>query len=150
MNRTTSVLLVDDSPSEVELALRAFRKQGITDVVDEVVVARDGEEALDYLLCRGEHVERNPDEVPEFVLLDVKLPKLSGVEVLERIRANERTRLLPVIMYSSSGEDEDVRAAYERGANSYVTKPSNFQRFSEAMHSLGWYWLEWNVCPPPS
>lgn len=146
----TSVLLVDDDPSEVELALRAFRKQGITGMVDEVAVARDGEEALDYLFCSGKYVERDPADVPEFVLLDVKLPKLTGVEVLERIRADERTKLLPVVMYSSSGEDEDVRAAYEAGANSYVTKPSNFERFSEAMRSLGWYWLGWNVHPPPS
>lgn len=146
----TSVLLVDDDPDEVQLALRAFQKQGITDAVDEVVVARNGEEALDYLFGRGQHAERNPANVPEFVLLDVKLPKLNGVEVLERIRADERTRLLPVILYSSSGEDEDVKAAYEAGANSYVTKPSNFRRFSEAMRSLGWYWLEWNVVPPPN
>jgi two-component system, response regulator len=148
--KRTSVLLVDDDPAEVELALRAFRKQGIADEVDEVAVARDGEEALDYLFCRGTHAERDPSAAPEFVLLDVKLPKLNGVEVLERIRADERTKLLPVVMYSSSGEDEDVRTAYEAGANSYVTKPSNFERFSEAMRSLGWYWLEWNVCPPPS
>lgn len=146
----TSVLLVDDDPGEVELALRAFRKQGVTDAVDELVIAQDGEKALDYLFCRGAHAERDPSDLPEFVLLDVKLPKLNGMEVLERIRANERTKLLPVIMYSSSGEVEDVRTAYERGANSYVTKPSNFYRFSEAMRSLGWYWLEWNVCPPPS
>jgi len=143
-----SVLLVEDEPNDVELALRAFEEQGITSEIDEVVVARDGQEALDYLFCEGNYAGRNPKEAPEFALVDVKLPKLNGVEVLERVRSDARTKLLPVILYSSSGEEGDVRAAYERGANSYITKPSDFERFSEAMGSLGWYWLEWNVGPP--
>lgn len=143
-----AVLLVEDQPNEVELTFRAFRRQGLSEELDRIVVARDGEEALDYLFARGEHSGRDPGDLPEFVLLDVNLPKLTGPEVLERIRADERTKLVPVIMYSTSDGDPYVRAAYEAGANSYVTKPSNLDRFSEAMRSLGWYWLEWNEPPP--
>lgn len=142
------VLLVEDDPRELELALHAFEERGISGEVDEVVVVRDGQEALEYLFGEGDHAgRRDPAEMPEFVLMDVHLPKLTGLEVLERIRADERTRLLPVILFSSSGENRDVRRAYETGANSYVTKPMNFGRFSEAIDSVGWYWLEWNENP---
>jgi two-component system response regulator len=143
------VLLVEDDPNQVELAKRAFSKQGLTDVLDRLVVTRDGQEALDYLLGTGQYAHRDPTVLPEFVLLDVRLPKLSGLEVLKRIRSEERTKLLPVIVYSSSEQDPDVRSAYELGSNSYITKPSDFKRFSEAMRALGWFWLEWNVPPPP-
>ncbi len=141
-----TILLVEDDPDQVALALRAFRKSGITDEVD-VVVARDGVEALEYLFDTGDHADRDASAAPEFILLDVNLPRMNGLEVLGRLRADERTELLPVILYSSSGEHEDVVEGYRLGANSYVTKPSDFGRFSQAMRTLGWYWLEWNETP---
>ena len=146
VNKKT-ILLVEDDEDQVVLAMRALRKHGIVDEVDEVVVAGDGEEALDYLFARGSYAGRDPALVPEFVLLDLKLPKVDGLEVLERMRDDERTRLVPVIVVSSSREHSDVIAGYELGANSYVTKPANFERFSEAMRYLGWYWLNFNETP---
>ena len=146
MNNKT-ILLVEDDEDQVVLAMRALRKHGIVAEVDEVVVAGDGEEALDYLFARGSHAGRDPALVPEFVLLDLKLPKVDGLEVLERMREDERTKLVPVIVVSSSREHEDVVAGYRLGANSYVAKPANFERFSEAMRYLGWYWLNYNETP---
>lgn len=142
MNNKT-ILLVEDDEDQVVLAMRALRKHGIVAEVDEVV-AGDGEEALDYLFAKGAYAGRDPDLVPEFVLLDLKLPKVDGLEALERMREDERTRLVPVIVVSSSGEDDDVVAGYELGANSYVAEPANFERFSEAMRYLGWCWLNYN------
>ena len=127
--------------------MRALRKHGIVAEVDEVVVARDGEEALEYLLGEEPHAGRDANLTPEFVLLDVKLPKLDGLQVLERLRDDERTKILPVILFSSSREHEDVVEGYKLGANSYVAKPANFERFSEAMRYLGWYWLNFNETP---
>ena len=144
---TKTILLVEDDEDQVVLAMRALRKHGIVDEVEEVVVAGDGEEALDYLFARGSYAGRDPTLVPEFVLLDLKLPKVDGLEVLERMREDERTRLVPVIVVSSSREHADVIAGYELGANSYVAKPANFERFSEAMRYLGWYWLNYNETP---
>ncbi len=142
-----TILLVEDDQDQVLLAMRALRKHGIVAEVDEVVVARDGEEALDYLLGEGTHAGRDANLTPEFVLLDVKLPKLDGLQVLERLRDDERTELVPVILFSSSREHEDVVEGYRLGANSYVAKPANFERFSEAMRYLGWYWLNFNETP---
>jgi len=136
-----TILLVEDDSDQVTLAMRALRKHGIVAEVDEVVVAESGEEAIDHLLGEG----RDAAAMPEFVLLDVHLPKLNGLEVLERLREDERTRLVPVILFSSS--NEHVVEGYELGANSYVTKPSNFDRFSEAMRYTGWYWLDYNESP---
>jgi DNA-binding response OmpR family regulator len=135
-----TILLVEDDPDQVALAMRALRKHGIVAEVDEVVVAESGEEAIDHLLDEG-----NAAVMPEFVLLDVHLPKMDGLRVLERLRDDERTRLLLVILFSSS--KEHVVEGYELGANSYVTKPANFDRFSEAMRYLGWYWLDYNESP---
>src|SRR5215203_1632330 len=135
-----TILLVEDDSDQVALAMRALRKHGIVDEVDEIVVAESGEEAIDHLLG-----ERDAVAMPEFVLLDVHLPKMSGLQVLERVRGDERTRLLPVILFSSS--DEHVVEGYELGANSYVTKPANFERFSEVMRYMGWYWLDYNETP---
>lgn len=104
---------------------------------------------MEFLSATGRYAHRDPARLPEFVLLDVRLPKLTGLEVLERIRSEEPTKLLPVIVYSSSKEDLDVRRAYELGGNSYIAKPSDFEKFSEDMRSLGWFWLESNVSPPP-
>lgn len=136
-----TILLVEDDEDQVRLAMRALRRHGVADEVDEVVVAGDGEEALDYLFGTGPRDRI----VPEFVLLDVNLPKIDGLRVLERLRADERTELLPVILFSSS--NKDVVEGYRLGANSYVTKPANFDEFSEAMRYLGWYWLNFNETP---
>ena len=142
-----TILLVEDDEDQVLLAMRALRKHGIVKEVDEVVVAGDGEEALDYIFGTGSYAGRDTDVMPEFVLLDVKLPKMDGLQVLERLRDDERTALLPVILFSSSREHEDVVAGYRLGANSYVAKPANFEKFSEAMQYLGWYWLSFNETP---
>ena len=140
-----TILLVEDDRDQVALAMRAMRKHGIVAEVDEVVVAESGEEGIDYLFGEGPFDDRDTAVMPEFVLLDVHLPKMDGLEVLERLRKDERTHLLPVILFSSS--NEHVVEGYERGANSYVTKPTNFDRFSEAMRYLGWYWLDYNESP---
>ncbi len=142
-----TILLVEDDENQVLLAMRALRKHGIVKEIDEVVVAGDGEEALDYIFGTGSYAGRDTDVMPEFVLLDVKLPKMDGLQVLERLRDDERTELLPVILFSSSREHEDVVAGYRLGANSYVAKPANFEKFSETMRYLGWYWLTFNESP---
>jgi len=138
-----TILLVEDDRDQVVLAMRALRKHGIVAEVDDVVVAESGEEAIEHLLEEGP--ERDAVALPEFVLLDVHLPGLDGLEVLKRLREDERTHLTPVILFSSS--KEHVVEGYELGANSYVTKPANFERFSEAMRYLGWYWLDYNESP---
>jgi len=140
-----TILLVEDDQDQVMLAMRALRQHGIVAEVDEVVVAEDGAEALDYLFGKGSHAGRDTTTMPEFVLLDVHLPRIDGLQVLERLRDHERTELLPVILFSSSRED--IVQGYRLGANSYVTKPANFDRFSEAMQYLGWYWLNLNESP---
>ena len=140
-----TILLVEDDRDQVTLAMRALRKHGIVDEVDEVVVAGDGAEALDYLFGEGAYAGRDTTKMPEFVLLDVHLPKVGGLQVLEKLREDERTELVPVILFSSSREE--IVEGYRLGANSYVTKPANFDRFSEAMQYLGWYWLNLNESP---
>lgn len=145
--RDRTILLVEDDENQVLLAMRALRTHRIVEEVDQVVVVGDGEEALEYLFGTGSHTERDTGVMPEFVLLDVKLPKMDGLQVLERLRGDERTAILPVILFSSSREHEDVVAAYKLGANSYVAKPANFETFSEAMQYLGWYWLNFNETP---
>lgn len=140
------ILLVEDSQRDEELALRALRKNNIK---NEVVVARDGAEALDYLFATGAHAARNSAELPTIVLLDIKLPKIDGLEVLRRIRADERTKMLPVVMLTSSKEDNDRLLGYASGANSFVRKPIEFADFSEAIRQLGLYWLILNEPPPP-
>ena len=145
--KSTAILLVEDNPRDEELTLRALRKHRLAGEVD---VARDGEEALDLLLGRGIHADRPDTRLPIVVLLDIKLPKVDGLEVLRQLRAHERTRLLPVVILTSSLEDEDRRAGYANGANSYVRKPVDFVHFSEAIRHLGLYWLVLNEAPPPS
>ena len=144
MSRKT-ILLVEDDRDQVVLAMRALRKHGIVAEVDEVVVAESGEEAVDFLLGDGPHEGGDTVLTPEFVLLDVHLPGMDGLQVLKRLRDDERTHILPVILFSSS--KEHVVEGYELGANSYVTKPANFEKFSEAMRYLGWYWLDYNESP---
>jgi len=139
------ILLVEDNPDDEALTLRAFKKNNIR---NKVVVARDGVEALDYLFGVGTHAERDVADLPQVVLLDLKLPKLDGLEVLRRIRADGRTKLLPVVILTSSKEDKDVINGYRLGANSYVRKPVSFDEFLEAARSLGLYWLLLNQPPP--
>ncbi|HXG02913.1 MAG TPA: response regulator [Candidatus Binatia bacterium] len=139
------ILLVEDNPDDEVLALRALRTTGLR---NEVVVARDGVEALDYLFRTGRHAGRDVSLVPRVVLLDLKLPRLDGLEVLRRIRSDERTRLLPVVILTSSTEDRDRVEGYRLGANSYVRKPVDFGQFAEAVRQLGLYWLRLNQPPP--
>lgn len=139
------ILLVEDSPDDEALTLRAFRKNNIG---NEVVVARDGQEALDCVFGEGRHAGRDVADFPQVVLLDLKLPKVDGLEVLRRIRADARTALLPVVILTSSKEDQDVINGYRLGANSYVRKPVSFDEFLEAARTLGLYWLLINETPP--
>lgn len=139
------ILLVEDNPQDEELTLRAFKKSKI---LNPIVVARDGVEALDFLFARGAHAGRDPNVMPQLILLDLKLPKMDGLEVLEQIRADERTRLLPVVILTSSVEDQDRLRGYGLGANSYVRKPVDFTQFIEAVRQLGLYWLVLNESAP--
>src|SRR6266852_569865 len=139
------ILLVEDNADDEKLTLRALKKNNI---LNEVVVARDGAEALDYLFGTGAYAGRNLSVMPEVVLLDLKLPKLDGLEVLRRLRADERTKLLPVVILTSSNEEADRIHGYGLGANSYVRKPVDFNQFSEAARQLGLYWLVLNQPAP--
>lgn len=141
---TKTILLVEDNPNDVELTLRALKKNNICNCID---VASDGEEALDYLLCRGKYCGTNAKCLPQVVLLDLKLPKLDGFEVLQRIRAEQRTRLLPVVILTSSKEEQDIISGYKNGANSYIRKPVDFEQCIEAVRQLGLYWLILNESP---
>jgi CheY-like chemotaxis protein len=139
------IFLVEDNPSDVELARRALDKSHIA---NELVVAEDGREALDYLFGAGAHAGRDVSDLPAVVLLDLKLPLIDGLEVLRRIRGDERTRRLPVVILTSSKEEQDVAAGYDLGANSYIVKPVDFNQFAEAVRQLGLYWLVLNETPP--
>ncbi len=139
------ILLVEDNPDDELLAIRALKKNNIS---NEVVVARDGVEALDYLFGTGAHAGRDMSEMPQIILLDLKLPKIDGLEVLRRLRSDERTKLLPVVVLTSSREEQDLTESYSLGANSYIRKPVNFTRFTEAIRQLGLYWLVLNESPP--
>jgi two-component system response regulator len=139
-----TILLVEDNPDDEILARRALKKNYID---NEVVVARDGAEALDYLFGTGVYEGRDTSDTPRVVLLDLKLPKVDGLEVLRRIRADERTRLLPVVILTSSKEQQDLVDGYGGGANSYIRKPVDFARFTEAVRQLGLYWLVLNESP---
>jgi two-component system response regulator len=139
------ILLVEDNPDDEALTLRALRHNHIA---NDVVVARTGEDALDFLFATGPHAGRDLTLRPHIVLLDLKLPKLDGLDVLRRIRADERTRLLPVVVLASSKEDEDIIRSYSLGANSYVRKPVGFAEFTSAVRTLGLFWLITNEQPP--
>jgi CheY-like chemotaxis protein len=139
------ILLVEDNPDDEALAVRALKRHNI---VNEIVVAHDGVEALDYLFGTGMYDGRNTDVQPQVILLDLKLPKLDGLDVLRRLRDDERTRLLPVVVLTSSNEEKDIIESYHLGANSYIRKPVDFNQFSESVRQLGLYWLVLNEAPP--
>lgn len=140
------ILLVEDNPDDVELTLRVLKRNYI---LNQVMVAVDGPEALDYLFCTGAYSHREPLDTPAVILLDLKLPKIDGLEVLRRIRENDQTKLLPVVMLTSSDEEEALIDSYELGVNSYIRKPIDFVQFTEAVQQTALYWVVWNK-PPPS
>jgi CheY-like chemotaxis protein len=139
------ILLVEDNPDDEALTLRALKKNNIA---NQVIVARDGAEALDLLFGKGKNEGRDLTILPQVVLLDLKLPKVAGLEVLRQLRSNERTKLLPVVILTSSNEEQDMLRGYETGANSYVRKPVDFKQFIEAVRELGLYWLVLNEQAP--
>jgi two-component system, response regulator len=143
--KPVEILLVEDNPNDVELTLHAFEQQHLA---NRIHVVRDGAEAVDFLFGTGAYSERNCLEVPKLILLDLKLPKLSGVEVLRRIRADPRTKTIPVAILTSSREEKDLDVTYDLGANSYIVKPVEFDQFTEVVAKLGYYWLVVNQQPP--
>ena len=143
MNKT--ILLVEDNPDDVKLTLRAFKRNNM---LNPIIVARDGVEALDFLFARGAYAERAGKSLPTLIILDLKLPRLDGLGVLKAIRADEQTRLIPVVVMTSSKEEQDLFQSYSLGANSYVRKPVNFAEFLEAVRVLGIYWMMTNQPPP--
>lgn len=138
------VLLVEDSPQDLELALRAFKKANLTNRIE---VARDGVEALEFLFCEGAHAGRRIEDGPGVVLLDLKLPRIDGMEVLRRIKTDPRTKAIPVVVLTSSNEQKDIVESYNLGVNSYIVKPVSFDRFAAAVEELGLYWLLLNQAP---
>lgn len=138
------ILLVEDNPSDLELTLRALKK---ANVLNRIQVARDGAEALDYIFCEGEHAARKIEDTPRVILLDLKLPKVDGLEVLQRIKGDPRTKAIPVVVLTSSQEQRDVIESYKLGTNSYIVKPVNFEQFAAAVQQLGFYWLLLNHSP---
>ena len=138
------ILLVEDNPNDEELTLYALKKNNIT---NHIQVVRDGAEALDYLFCTGAYAHRQINDPPKVVLLDLKLPKVDGLEVLEKIKADERTRTIPVVMLTSSQEERDIVESYQLGVNSYIVKPVDFEQFIEAVRQLGLYWMLLNKIP---
>jgi two-component system, response regulator len=140
------ILLVEDDPDDLDLTMRALNDANVCNLIQ---VARDGEEALDFLFCRGPHSERDPSCHPRLVLLDLKLPKLDGLEVLEQIKRDPRTQAVPVVILTSSKQEQDLVEGYQLGANSYIQKPVDFDQFQATIKQLGYYWLLVNQ-PPPS
>ena len=138
------ILLVEDNPRDTELTIRALNKHNIT---NKLIVLEDGAEALDFIFCRGKYADRVITNYPKIILLDLKLPKVNGLEVLKTIKSDKRTKMIPVIMVTSSMQDLDMKTAYEYGANSYVVKPADFNKFIEAMSHLVLYWLLVNQSP---
>jgi CheY-like chemotaxis protein len=145
LSNEVEILLVEDNPSDLEVALRALNEQNLC---NSVQVARDGEEALDFIFCQGKFGSRRIDELPRVILLDLKLPLIDGLEVLQQIRADPRTRHVPVVVLTASTEDRDIVDSYALGVNSYITKPVDFDQFREAMRTIGMYWLLLNRPPP--
>ena len=145
MKENVEILLVEDNPDDVELTLRSLRKNKLA---NEIHVARDGEEALDFLYCRGVHKDRDPHQTPKVVLLDLKLPKVDGLEVLRAIKTDPRLKPIPVVVLTSSGEQRDMVEGYNLGVNSYIQKPVSFDSFQAIVKQLGFYWLVINRALP--
>lgn len=141
---SVEILLVEDNDNDAELALRALHKNNL---INKVVHVKDGPEALDYVFCVGKFKDRNAAEVPKLILLDLKLPKLTGLQVLKTLKQDEKTKTIPIVMLTSSKQEPDIKSAYELGANSYIVKPIEFDKFTEAMKNVGYYWLLINEAP---
>jgi two-component system response regulator len=147
MSHEVEILLVEDSPEDAELTIRALRRNKLA---NEIQVAEDGAEALDFLFCRGAHQDRTFSHPPRLVLLDLKLPKIGGIEVLRAIRADERTKAIPVVVLTSSKEERDLIDGYKLGVNAYAQKPVDFEQFSETVRQIGMFWMLVNQAPPPA
>ncbi len=143
--REVEILLVEDSPEDLDLTVHALKAEHLCNHIE---VARDGEEALDFLFCRGAHSTRDPDCHPKLILLDLKLPKVDGLEVLRQVKSDPRTRAIPVAILTSSKQEEDLVRGYELGTNSYIQKPVDFDQFRATIKQLGYYWLLVNEAPP--
>ena len=143
--RSSEILLVEDNPADAELTLRALRKNNLA---NQIHLLRDGEEALDFLFCRGAYLARSFDAGPDLILLDLKLPKVDGLEVLQEVKASPRTRAIPIVILTSSKEERDLVNSYRLGVNSYIQKPVNFAEFQDVVRQLGMYWLLTNSRPP--
>lgn len=143
-DRAVEILLVEDNPNDVELTVHALRKNRIA---NRLRVVRDGAEALEFIFCTGAYAGRRVEEIPKLILLDLKLPKVDGLEVLRRIKADPRTRVIPVVMLTSSSQERDIVESYQLGVNSYIVKPVDFEKFTEAVQQLGLYWLLLNQGP---
>ncbi len=142
---SVELVLVEDNPNDLDLVLHALRKSGLK---EKIQVLRDGAEALEYMFCEGKYADRSMSDVPKVILMDIKLPKVNGLEVLERLKANERTRAIPVVMFTSSRQERDVDDSYQFGVNSYVVKPVDSEEFTRVVAQLKQYWLETNEPPP--
>ena len=138
------ILLVEDNPTDAELTMRALKRKNMA---NQVVWVKDGEEALDFIFATGEYSDRNPEDLPKLILLDLRMPKVDGLEVLQQIKAEEKTRKIPVVVLTSSKEDRDIVESYELGVNSYVSKPVEFDQFIDAVSTLGFYWMLINNPP---
>ena len=132
------ILYIEDNPNDIELTLRALKKRNLA---NSILIIKDGEEALEYIFCHGRYAQRDKGQKPKIILLDIKLPKVNGIEILKRIKSDKDTKTIPVIILTSSREESDLIKSYNLGVNSYVVKPLNFDSFSEAVSSLGLYWL---------
>jgi two-component system response regulator len=143
--QAAEILLVEDSPDDVELTLHALQENNLA---NRIHVVRDGQEALDFLFCKGAYSERRFQDTPKLVLLDLKMPKVDGLEVLRTVKSHPHTRTIPVVVLTSSDEERDIIESYQLGVNSYVTKPVDFEQFTEAVRQLGLYWMLFNRRPP--
>lgn len=143
-HKIVEILLVEDNPNDVELTLHALKKNNIA---NQVHVVRDGEEALEYIFCTGVYADRDINHNPKVILLDLKLPKVDGLEVLRQVKANPRTQMIPVVVLTSSREDRDIVESYKLGVNSYIRKPVDFEQFTDAVRTMGMYWLLLNQPP---
>lgn len=144
MNKKVEILLVEDNPNDAKLTLRALRKNNL---MNDVHVVKDGVEALDFIFAENEYADRSVNDIPRVIFLDLKLPKINGIEVLERIKSDKRTKKIPVVILTSSAEDSDLKKCYQLGANSYIVKPVDFESFVDAVSKLGFYWLLLNKTP---